>query len=163
MKVLYVVANTYSSENVATLAGKGTGHVVQAFRAARGSIKNIFRRMPFPQLFSRAPRSFEAVLRQAILTESQRSGRNLSEKEIDELVTKILTLLEKVLSGELGVDAIPWAMEMLRSKDALADFVTPLFKTAGPLSEARVEMLKQILAENVRLQKEIKEEEMAHE
>ena len=165
MKLPETIMN--SPTGVARLAGKGTGYVVWAFRATSGSAKSLLLRVPFPRvsfprLFQRAPQSFEAVLRKAILAEAQRTGRSLSEKEIDELATKIFTLLEKVFSGELGIDAIPLATELLYSKNALTEFVMPLLKTAGSFSEARLEMLKQILVENIELQKETSEEETQH-
>ena len=163
MKLPETITKVCSPSGVARLAGKGTGYVVWSFRAATGSAKRLLVRVPvprvsFPRLFQRAPQSFEATLRQAIVAEAKRTGRSLSEKEIDSLVTKIFTLLEKVFSGELGVEAIPVATQLLRSSNALTDFLTPLLQSAGPISEARLEMLKQILIQNIQLQKEPEEE-----
>ena len=162
MKLPDATTHVYSPTGMATLVGKGVGNVVRASRTASGSVKSVFLRVPFSRPVQQAPQSLETALRKAILTESQRTGRSLSEKEIDELATKIFTLLEKVFSGELGIDAIPLATELLYSKNALTEFVMPLLKTAGSFSEARLEMLKQILVENIELQKETSEEETQH-
>ena len=163
MSVLDAMTRVCSPARVAKLAGSGTGHVVRTFRTTQGTVSTVLRLVPSPRLFKPAPHSFKAVLRQAILKETQRAGRSLSEKEVDDLVSKISTLLEKVFNGELGIDAIPCATELLGSKDALTAVVMPLLKSAGPFSESRLEMLKQILVENIQLQNETIEEEATHE
>lgn len=140
---------------MAKRAGMGAGYVVQVFRFTR---KALLGRIPFPHLFHRAPRSFEDVLRKAIVAEAQRTGLNLTSKEVDDLVIKVFTLLEKVFSGELGIDAIPWAGELLRSESALLKFVTPLFRTDKSASVDKMEIMKRILEDNIQLRKGTGEE-----
>lgn len=129
----------------ATLAGWGAGHTVRFL-----GIRRLLRLLP-SRRGPQAPGAFADILRQAILTEVQKAGIQLSDQEIDELVAKVTKLLEEVLSGKLSIDAIPSVAELLRSGGVLGAYLVPLIRGDQGLSDSKKEMLKRIFEENVRL------------
>ncbi len=130
----------------ASLAGRGTGYAVRAARLLR---------FPwFRKQHTQAILAFEETLRRAILAEVQRTGLQFSDAEIEELVEKVLTLLERVFSGELGVGAIPSAADLLRAGSVFAEYLAPLIRGDEDLSESKKEMLRRILEENIQLRQE---------
>ena len=139
----------------ATLAGQGVGYTVRLFRGMR-----------FPRIGWKSGRSrerFGYILRKAILAEVQRSGILLSDREIDTLVEKVIALLEKVLSGQLGIEAIPSVSELLTHGSRLSGFLVPLILGDKELSEKKKEILRRIFEDNVQLRKATKEARAGNE
>ena len=127
----------------AELVGRGTGHTVRCLK-----------RIGFPRIVWRRPRlaeSLEEALRRAILAETARTGIALSGEEIRELIGKIVELLRNVFSGEIGVGAIPSVAELVRSGSVFSNFLVPMIRDNGGLSESKREMLRRILEENLQL------------
>ncbi|HIJ73740.1 MAG TPA: hypothetical protein HPP83_06530 [Candidatus Hydrogenedentes bacterium] len=127
----------------AELIGRGTGHTVRCLK-----------RIGLPRIVWRRPRradSLEDVLRRAILAETARTGIALSGEEIRELIGKIVELLRNVFSGEIGVGAIPSVAELVRSGSVFSDFLVPMIRESGGLSESKREMLRRILEDNLQL------------
>ena len=124
----------------AAMAGCGVGYVVRFLQFLRGG-----------QRREKAGEAFRSVLRHGILAEVKKAGIQLSDEEIKELIDKVVRLLERVLSGDIGVDAIPSARDLLRVSGAVAGFLVPLIRSGEGLSEKKNEILKRILEENIQL------------
>ena len=124
----------------AAMAGCGAGYVVRFLQFFRGG-----------QRRENAGEAFRSVLRHGILAEVKKAGIQLSDEEIEELTDKVVRLLERVLSGEIGVDAVPSARDLLRVSGAVAGFLVPLIRSGEDLSEKKNEILRRILEENIQL------------
>jgi len=125
----------------AMLAGRGTGYALSFLRLFRLGRKRW-----------KTPAGFRDIFRNAVLMEVKRTGIQLTDKEVEELIARLIELLKKVFSGDISVDVIPSVSDLLRDRRALSGFLVPLTRKGGDLSEKKKEMLKGILRNNILLQ-----------
>ena len=127
--------------SVAALAGRSTGYAVKFLRL-----------FGFGRKEEKAPAVFRDILANAIQAEVKRAGVQLTDGEIEELVRKIIELLEKLFRGEISIDAIFSAPDLLGTGEFLRDFLAPLVNNGASLSEKKRGLLMEILEENILLQ-----------
>jgi len=125
----------------AVLAGRGSGYALRFLRLFRFGSKT-----------EKTSAGFRDILRNAVLVDANKTGVQLADGQIEDLIARLSELLEKVFSGAISVDAIPSVSDLLRDRRALSGFLVPLTKNGGDLSEKKKEMLKGIVRENVLLQ-----------
>jgi len=133
----------------ALLAGRAAGRTVRLWRRLCS-----WRRAGSQAL---AGRSLRDIVDSAIRAEAAKASVVLTEDELQELVDKIVRLLDTVLSGAIGVDEIPSALELLNSGTTLSDFLGSLVRGERCISESKKEMLRRILEENILLRQAMKE------
>ena len=125
----------------AVLAGRGTGYALSFLRL-----------FGFGRKRWKTPAGFREILRNAVLMEVKRTGIQLTDEQVEELIARPIELLEKLFSGDISVDVIPSVSDLLRDRRALSGFLVPLTRKGGDLSEKKKEMLKGILRKNILLQ-----------